>query len=96
MRAMIILALVVTSSFTSAVVVRSAEQPGKAKSAGVDHPAETQGTRVTGQLTHIEGWHYTIKDTTGQEVSFGVTSDTKDSDQVKEGDLSSQSLGKTG
>jgi hypothetical protein len=47
---------------------------------------DAKETRVTGQLTHIEGWHYTIKDSTGQEVSFGVTSETKDPDKVKEGD----------
>jgi hypothetical protein len=35
---------------------------------------------------HIEGWHYTIKDSTGEEVSFGVTSATKDPHKVKEGD----------
>jgi len=46
----------------------------------------TQGQRLTGQLTHIEGWHYTIKDSKGEEVSFGVTSETDDPDKVKEGD----------
>ena len=35
---------------------------------------------------HIEGWHYTIKDSKGEEVSFGVTSETDDPDKVKEGD----------
>ena len=48
----------------------------------------TQGQRLTGQLTHIEGWHYTIKDSKGEEVSFGVTSETDDPDKVKEGDHS--------
>ncbi len=47
---------------------------------------KAEGTRVTGQLTHIEGWHYTIKDARGEELSFGVTSATKDPDRVKEGD----------
>jgi hypothetical protein len=42
--------------------------------------------RITGQLTHIEGWHYTIKDSKGEEVSFGVTQATQDPDKVKEGD----------
>ena len=41
---------------------------------------------MTGQLTHIEGWHYTIRDAGGQEVSFGVTSETDDPDKVREGD----------
>src|SRR5215218_5731944 len=86
MKAMIALVLVATFTFTVPVVVRSAEREDKTKSAGLAQPADTQGTRVAGQLTHIEGWHYTIKDSTGQEVSFGVTSDTKDPDRVKEGD----------
>jgi len=37
-------------------------------------------------LTHIEGWHYTIKDSRGEEVSFGVTEATQDPDKVQEGD----------
>jgi hypothetical protein len=41
---------------------------------------------LRGQLIHIEGWHYTIKDTTGQELSFGVTAVTKLLSTVKEGD----------
>lgn len=72
--------------FTSAMGVQSAEQKDTSRSGGLSQPADTQGNRVTGELTHIEGWHYTIKDSAGQEVSFGVTSDTKDPDKVKEGD----------
>jgi hypothetical protein len=48
--------------------------------------ADSDVTRVTGQLTHIEGWHYTIKDSRGEEVSFGVTQATQDPDKVQEGD----------
>jgi len=71
---------------SSAMPVPAAEQEGTSGSAGMSHSSDTQGKRVTGQLTHIEGWHYTIKDFTGEEVSFGVTSVTKDPDKVKEGD----------
>jgi Rieske Fe-S protein len=78
--------MVFTVICTSTMVVRSAQPEDKSRSAGQTQPADAQGTRVTGELTHIEGWHYTIKDSTGQEVSFGVTSDTKDPDKVKEGD----------
>jgi hypothetical protein len=48
--------------------------------------ADSDVKRVTGQLTHIEGWHYTIKDSRGEEVSFGVTQATQDPDKVQEGD----------
>jgi hypothetical protein len=41
---------------------------------------------VQSHVNNIEGWHYTIKDSTGQEVSFGVTSETDDPDKVEEGD----------
>jgi hypothetical protein len=37
-------------------------------------------------LIHIEGWHYTIKDNTGQEFSFAVTAITKLLSTIKEGD----------
>ncbi|HXV67890.1 MAG TPA: hypothetical protein VD738_03120 [Nitrospira sp.] len=73
------LVAVVVLSLSTGVVVRAGEQEDKSSH-------EIQGKRVTGQLIHIEGWHYTIKDSTGEEVSFGVTSVTKDPDQVKEGD----------
>ena len=66
--------------------VRAAAQEDKSASAGMSQSPESQGKRVIGQLIHIEGWHYTIKDSSGEEVSFGVTSATKDPDQVKEGD----------
>lgn len=69
-----------------AMLVRAAEQEDKSGSTGMSQSSDTQGKRVTGQLTHIEGWHYTIKDSTGEEVSFGVMSVTKDPDKVKEGD----------
>jgi hypothetical protein len=62
----------------------NAVEAGKQHStSSVTQTAETQGTRVTGQITHIEGWHYTIKDSTGQEVSFGVTSETDDPHKVQ-------------
>lgn len=78
----IVSSLLSALSIFSAIGLQAAEQEEKTTPAIV----ETQGTRVTGQLTHIEGWHYTIKDTRGEEVSFGVTSVTKDPDKVKEGD----------
>lgn len=78
------LAVVIALTLSSAMVVRAVEQEDK--SPGTSQSPDTQGKRVTGQLTHIEGWHYTIKDATGEEVSFGVTSVTKDPDKVKEGD----------
>ena len=77
------LVLLITLSFSSVVVLHGAEQEDKSGAPGM---SSTPGTRVTGQLTHIEGWHYTIKDSRGEEVSFGVTSETDDPDKVKEGD----------
>ena len=56
------------------------------RTTGLSTTPDTQRQRLTGQLTHIEGWHYTIKDSKGEEVSFGVTSETDDPDKVKEGD----------
>ena len=78
----IVSSLLSALSIFSPIGLQAAEQEEKTTPA----IAEAQGTRVTGQLTHIEGWHYTIKDTRGEEVSFGVTSVTKDPDKVKEGD----------
>jgi hypothetical protein len=78
--------VIVALVFVSATLVGAAEQEDKSGSAGMSPSPETQGKRVTGQLMHIEGWHYTIKDSTGEEVSFGVTSATKDPHKVKEGD----------
>ena len=80
------LAVLMTLSFSSVVVLRGAEQEDKPGPPGMSITPDTQGKRVTGQLTHIEGWHYTIKDSRGEEVSFGVTSETDDPDKVKEGD----------
>ena len=77
-------AIVIALTIPSAIGLRAAAQEDK--STGTSNPQDTQGKRVTGQLTHIEGWHYTIKDTRGEEVSFGVTSVTQDPDKVKEGD----------
>lgn len=87
MKSWIGLAVLITLILSSAMIVRGAEQEDKSQSTSTPHQPDTQGTRVTGQLTHIEGWHYTIKDSAGQEVSFGVTSVTKDPDKVKEGDF---------
>ena len=80
------LIVLMTLSFSSVVVLRGAEQEDKSQAPGMSIAPETQGKRVTGQLTHIEGWHYTIKDSRGEEVSFGVTSETDDPDKVKGGD----------
>jgi len=81
-RLLVIMAL----AFVSATLVGAAEQEDKSGSAGMSESQHTQGKRVTGQLTHIEGWHYTIKDSRGEEVSFGVTSATQNPHKVKEGD----------
>jgi len=78
--------VLMTSSFSSVVVLCGAEQENKSGPPGMSTTPATQGQRLTGQLTHIEGWHYTIKDSKGEEVSFGVTSETDDPDKVKEGD----------
>src|SRR5215831_11121212 len=80
------LAVLMTVSFSSVAVLRGAEQEDKSGPHGISVTPDTQGKRVTGQLTHIEGWHYTIKDSRGEEVSFGVTSETDDPDKVREGD----------
>ena len=79
-------ALLMALNFSFMVLLHGAEQEDKSGPAGLSATPDTQGKRVTGQLTHIEGWHYTIKDSTGEEVSFGVTSETDDPDKVKEGD----------
>jgi hypothetical protein len=70
----------------SMTVVKASEQGGKSEAPTPPPAADTEVKRVTGQLTHIEGWHYTIKDSRGEEVSFGVTQATQDPDKVKEGD----------
>ena len=80
------LIVLMTLSFSSVAVLRGAELENKSGPPGMSTTPATQGQRLTGQLTHIEGWHYTIKDSKGEEVSFGVTSETDDPDKVKEGD----------
>ena len=80
------LAAVTALITSSGMVVWATEQEGKSDSSGMSHSSESKGKRLTGQLVHIEGWHYTVKDTTGQEVSFGVTALTKLFSNVKEGD----------
>ena len=70
----------------SSPLIAVAQQEDKSTSGGSSQSPQTQGKRVTGQLTHIEGWHYTIKESGGEEVSFGVTSATQDPHKVKEGD----------
>jgi hypothetical protein len=79
------LAAVAALIISSAMVVWATEQEDKSGSTGMSHSSETKGKRLTGQLVHIEGWHYTVKDNTGQEVSFGVTALTKLLSSVKEG-----------
>jgi hypothetical protein len=59
---------------SSAIVVWAEEN--KSGSTDMSHSSETKAKQLTGQLIHIEGWHYTIKDSTGQEVSFAVTART--------------------
>jgi hypothetical protein len=71
---------------TTTVLEKLVEQQGKSGSTGPSQSPETDGNQLRGQLIHIEGWHYTIKDTTGQEVSFGITEVTKLLHPVKEGD----------
>ena len=78
--------VLMTASFSSVVVLCGAEQENKSGPPGMSTTPATQGQRLTGQLTHIEGWHYTIKESTGEEVSFGVRSATKDPHKVKEAD----------
>jgi len=70
----------------SPMLMFAGDSGAQSQSSGNQQSSDAKGTRVTGQLTHIEGWHYTIKDAGGQEVSFGVTSETDDRDKVKEGD----------
>jgi hypothetical protein len=70
----------------TAYVILPLRNQDKSPSGGSSQSPQTQGKRVTGQLTHIEGWHYTIKESRGEEVSFGVTSATQDPHEVKEGD----------
>jgi len=65
------LAVLMTLSFSSVAVLRGAEQEDMSGPPGMSVTPDMQGKRVTGQLTHIEGWHYTIKDSRGEEVSFG-------------------------
>ena len=77
--------------FTSLIVavmatVTAAEPQDKTRISETPPVADSGVTRVTGQLTHIEGWHYTIKDSRGEEVSFGVTQAAQDPDKVQEGD----------
>jgi hypothetical protein len=67
-------------------LVSAAEQADKSETPTAPPTDDTDVKRVTGQLTHIEGGHYTIKDSRGEEVSFGVTSATQDPGKVKEGD----------
>lgn len=76
------------TSFIVAVMatVTAAEPQGKTRISEPAAVADSDATRVTGQLTHIDGWHYTIKDSRGEEVSFGVTQATQDPDKVQEGD----------
>ena len=66
--------------------VTAAEPQEKTRISETSPIADSDVKRVTGQLTHIEGWHYTIKDPGGEEVSFGVTQATQDPDKVQEGD----------
>lgn len=82
----ILITLAVWGLMLSAVTSVEAAGDEHLTSSSESKTSETQGTRVAGQITHIEGWHYTIKDSTGQEVSFGVTSETDDPDKVQEGD----------
>ena len=85
MKVWVWLVVSMTLSFSWVVEMR-AEQAGKSGPPRMSVAVDVQGSRVTGQLTHIEGWHYTIKDSKGEEVSFGVTSETDDPDRVREGD----------
>ena len=80
------LLLLVIFVVASTPVARAAEPAEKSEVPTAPPAGDPEVKRVTGQLTHIEGWHYTIKDSRGEEVSFGVTSATQDPDKVKEGD----------
>ena len=86
MRMWIGVVILMTLSLSVGVMASAGEQEDKSGSPGVLPTPDTEIKRVTGQLTHIEGCHYTIKDSTGQEVSFGVTQATQDPDKVKEGE----------
>ena len=86
MKTVIAVTVLVGFIVLSPMVMLAAGSKVKAESTGNQQSSDTKGTRVTGQLTHIEGWHYTIKDAAGKEVIFGVTSETDDPDKVKEGD----------
>ena len=65
---------------------RGCGEEKKSGSTDMSHSSETKAKQLTGQLMHIEGWHYTIKDSTGQEMSFAVTARTNLLSTVKEGD----------
>jgi hypothetical protein len=80
------LLLLLVFAVTTTTAVSAAEQENKPGASNAPSAADIEVKRVTGQLTHIEGWHYTIKDSRGEEVSFGVTQATQDPDKVKEGD----------
>jgi hypothetical protein len=80
------LVALIALSLSPAMVVRAAELEDRSGSSGMSQSTDIQDKWVTGKLTHIEGWHYTIKESTGEEVSFGVRSATKDPHKVKEGD----------
>ena len=83
------MAVVTASAFvtSSAMLAWGTEQESKSGSAESSHASEAKGKRVTGQLIHIEGWHYTVKDNAGQEQSFGVNDSTKLLSAVNEGDF---------
>lgn len=85
MKTLIGLVILIALNLSSAMMVRAGEED-RSGSVSASPAPDTQVKRLTGQLTHIEGWHYTIKDSTGEEVSFGVTQATQDPDKVKEGD----------
>ena len=78
--------IILTACTVMSSALIGAAQEEKSGSDGSSQSPQTTGKRVTGQLTHIEGWHYTIKESSGEEVSFGVTSATQDPHKVKERD----------
>ena len=55
--------LVMTFSLALLTPVGAEEKSG---GSGTAPAADTEVKRITGQLTHIEGWHYTIKDSRGK------------------------------
>ena len=55
---------------TSSLVVWATEQEDKSGLPGKSHSSEAQGKRLTGQLIHIGGWHYTVKDTPGKKLAL--------------------------